>query len=44
LPAPWIPKKVGRYLFDRIRDLNTIEKYLEAAYSNKAAFGEDLVS
>lgn len=43
LPAPAIPKAVGRYLFDRIRDLNTIEKYLEAAYSRKEAYGIDLV-
>lgn len=44
LPAPFVPKKIGRYLFDRIRDLDTIEKYLETAYSNRSAFGEDLVS
>ena len=41
LPAPRIPKAVGRYLFDRIRDWNTIEKYLENAYVNRAAFDDD---
>lgn len=43
LPAPYIPRKIGRYLFDRIRDLNTIEKYLEAAYANRAAFDDTLM-
>ena len=44
LPAPAIPKAIGRFLFDRIRDLNTIESYLENAYANRGAFGEKLVS
>ena len=43
LPAPWLPKVVGRYLFDRIRDLQTIETYLEAAYFNRAAFDNSLI-
>ena len=43
LPAPKIPKAIGRYLFDRIRDLNTIEKYLENAYANRKAFSDELV-
>jgi pimeloyl-ACP methyl ester carboxylesterase len=43
LPAPIIPKAIGRFLFDRIRDLNTIEKYLENAYARSEAFGEELV-
>lgn len=43
LPPPKIPKAIGRYLFDRIRDLNTIEKYLEAAYSRKEAYDKTLV-
>ena len=43
LPAPFIPRKIGRYLFDRIRDINTIEKYLEAAYANRAAFDDTLM-
>lgn len=44
LPAPFIPKKIGRYLFDRIRDLNTIDKYLEAAYSDPRAYDDVLIS
>lgn len=44
LPPPAIPRQIGRYLFDRIRDLNTIERYLENAYANRDAFDEDLVS
>lgn len=43
LPAPWLPKMVGRYLFDRIRDLKTIELYLEAAYGNREAFDTELM-
>lgn len=43
LPPPAIPRQVGRYLFDRIRDMNTIERYLENAYANRGAFGEELV-
>lgn len=44
LPPPAIPRRIGRYLFDRIRDLNTIEKYLENAYSNRNAFDEELMN
>ena len=44
LPPPAIPRAIGRYLFDRIRDLGTIEKYLENAYANRGAFDDDLVS
>ena len=44
LPPPFIPRKIGRYLFDQIRDLGTIEKYLENAYANRGAFDETLVS
>lgn len=44
LPPPAIPRRIGRYLFDRIRDLNTIEKYLDNAYANRNAFDEELVS
>lgn len=44
LPPPFIPRKIGRYLFDQIRDLGTIEKYLEAAYANREAFDKTLVS
>ena len=43
LPAPWYAKIVGRYLFDKIRDLNTIEQYLKAAYGNSNAFDGELV-
>jgi pimeloyl-ACP methyl ester carboxylesterase len=43
LPAPAIPKLIGRYLFDQIRDLTTIEKYLENAYARKEAFSEELM-
>ena len=44
LPPPVLPRRIGRYLFDRIRDLGTIEKYLEAAYVNRKAFDLELVS
>lgn len=43
LPPPFLPRIIGRYLFDRIRDLETIEKYLETAYANRAAFDDVLV-
>mmetsp|Transcript_7185 Transcript_7185/g.9322 ORF Transcript_7185/g.9322 Transcript_7185/m.9322 type:complete len:412 (-) Transcript_7185:52-1287(-) len=43
LPAPFLPKAVGRYLFDQIRDFDTIEKYLETAYFNREAFDISLI-
>jgi len=43
LPPPLIPRAIGRYLFDRIRDLKTIDTYLQAAYANKSAFGDELI-
>jgi len=43
LPPPFIPRKIGRFLFDQIRDLGTIEKYLENAYTNRGAFDETLM-
>jgi pimeloyl-ACP methyl ester carboxylesterase len=43
LPPPAIPRKIGRWLFDWIRDLSTIEKYLESAYASSKAFGKELV-
>ena len=43
LPPPAIPRRIGRYLFDRIRDENTIQKYLEAAYVNPKAFDQELI-
>ena len=44
LPAPSVPKWIGRKAFDWIRDLGTIDKYLETAYSNKEGYDEKLVS
>lgn len=43
LPAPFLPKRIGRYLFDRIRDFKTIEKFLGETYSNRLAFDDDLM-
>lgn len=43
LPAPSVPKWIGRKAFDWIRDLGTIDKYLETAYSNKAGYDENLM-
>lgn len=44
LPAPFLPKAIGRYLFDRIRDLQTIETYLENAYARQEAFDQELMN
>ena len=38
LPAPPLPKIVGRKLFDTIRDDDTIEWYLNEAYVHREAF------
>ena len=38
LPAPWLPKLVGRYLFDRMRDRGTIEEFLGTTYVNREAW------
>jgi len=43
LPPPRLPRAIGRFLFDKIRDLGTIEKYLETAYANRDAFDETLI-
>ena len=43
LPAPAIPRVIGRYLFDRMRDLNTIRKFLDNSYANKGGYDETLV-
>jgi len=43
LPAPFLPKFIGRVLFDFIRNPQTIEKYLENAYSNREAFDSELI-
>lgn len=42
LPPPKIPKLIGRYFFDRIRDLKTIETMLDYVYANRGAFDEEL--
>ena len=38
LPAPPIPKAIGRAMFDIIRNPDIIDKYLEVAYNHKEAF------
>mmetsp|Transcript_22951 Transcript_22951/g.49660 ORF Transcript_22951/g.49660 Transcript_22951/m.49660 type:complete len:510 (+) Transcript_22951:53-1582(+) len=38
LPAPPLPKMVGRALFDTIRNEDVIDKYLETAYVHREAF------
>ncbi|EEC42901.1 predicted protein [Phaeodactylum tricornutum CCAP 1055/1] len=43
LPAPFLPKTIGRFLFDQIRNLNTIEQYLAAAYVHREAFDATLM-
>jgi pimeloyl-ACP methyl ester carboxylesterase len=43
LPAPRIPKAIGRLLFDRIRDESTIRQFLAATYANAAAYDDMLV-
>lgn len=40
LPPPAIPRAVGRFLFDRIRDENVIGTYLRSAYANHEAVGD----
>ena len=42
LPAPAIPKRIGRFLFDRIRDPRTIQAYLNNCYANRVAFDAEL--
>jgi pimeloyl-ACP methyl ester carboxylesterase len=43
LPPPKVPKAIGRYLFDKIRDPDIIEKYLDNAYARKEAYNDELV-
>ena len=43
LPAPFLPKLIGRFLFDRIRDYGTIEKFLDQTYSRREAFDDELM-
>lgn len=38
LPPPQFPRFLGRVLFDLIRDVSTIDQYLDAAYVNREAF------
>lgn len=38
LPAPALPKLVGRTLFDTIRNIDIIDQYLDVAYVHKAAY------
>ena len=44
LPPPPLPRAIGRFLFDRIRDLKTIESFLKETYSRREAFSDELVS
>lgn len=43
LPAPFIPKQIGRILFDRIRDMGTISSFLKSVYVNPSAYDEHLM-
>jgi len=43
LPAPPVPRAIGRYMFDRMRDLDTIRAFLDNSYSRKEAYDETLV-
>jgi len=43
LPPPYIPRKIGQYLFDLIRNSNTIENFLSRVYANESAFDKELV-
>ena len=43
LPAPMIPKIIGRQLFDVIRNEDVIKEYLNAAYVNSKAFDGSFV-
>ena len=43
LPAPFLPKLIGRFLFDQIRNLSNIERFLEAVYVNSNAFSMRLM-
>jgi pimeloyl-ACP methyl ester carboxylesterase len=44
LPAPAIPKAIGRYLFDVMRSERTIGKFLEQTYANRGAYDVDLIA
>jgi pimeloyl-ACP methyl ester carboxylesterase len=43
LPAPSIPKAIGSFLFDRIRDETTIRRFLNITYANPEAFDDSLI-
>ena len=43
LPAPVVPKAVGRFFFDRIRDPVNIKRFLRATYVNPAAYDDSLI-
>jgi hypothetical protein len=43
LPAPTVPRIIGRYLFDRMRDFGTIRRFLENSYYSSEAYDDELV-
>ena len=38
LPPPYVPRFIGRTIFDWIRNIKTIDKYLDTAYYHREAF------
>jgi pimeloyl-ACP methyl ester carboxylesterase len=42
LPVPAIPRAIGRWAFDRMRDKTTIQLFLQNCYHNKEAFDSKL--
>jgi pimeloyl-ACP methyl ester carboxylesterase len=43
LPAPLLPKAIGRFLFDRLRNPATIEQFLRTTYANPTAYDAQLI-
>ncbi|CAB9502222.1 hydrolase, alpha beta fold family protein [Seminavis robusta] len=43
LPAPTVPRIIGRYMFDRMRDFGTIRRFLENSYFSEQAYDDELV-
>jgi pimeloyl-ACP methyl ester carboxylesterase len=43
LPAPFLPQRIGRFLFDRMRDRNNIEQFLRTTYVHPTAYDEELI-
>jgi pimeloyl-ACP methyl ester carboxylesterase len=43
LPAPFLPKAIGRFLFDRMRDTNNIAQFLRTTYVHPTAYDEQLI-